>query len=113
MFFFSFYRRMMTLSVYLLIFSSLWVSSLYFNATVTDKHGERIKLRDAAKNFFNSPMFLQFKENVKVIISDAMENGWGNAWTNFVELLDPHGKTHALKVSHFHYERIWRNSEVK
>lgn len=91
-------KRLMNLSACLLIFSSLWISALYFNATVTDEHGERIKLRDAAKNFLNSPMFLQFKENLKIVISDAMKNGWGIAWTNFVELLDPHGKNHALKV---------------
>lgn len=82
-----------------LLFSSLWLSYLYFNATVTDKHGERIKLRDAAKNFLNSPMFLEFKMNIKAIYDDANENGWGNAWSNFVDSLDPFGEKHALKVS--------------
>nr|XP_027222959.1 dnaJ homolog subfamily C member 22-like [Penaeus vannamei] len=91
-------KRLATLAVCGLLFSSLWLSYLYFNATVTDKHGERIKLRDAAKNFLNSPMFLEFKMNIKAIYDDANENGWGNAWSNFVDSLDPFGEKHALKV---------------
>lgn len=93
-----FCKRMMILMLSCLIMSSLWASALYFNATVTDKQGERIKLRDAAKNFLNSPMFLKFKENLRVIYKDAQTNGWSEAWINFVELLDPFGEIHALKV---------------
>ncbi|KAG7155009.1 dnaJ homolog subfamily C member 22-like [Homarus americanus] len=93
-----FCKRFMTLMMCVVVFNSFWGSALYFNATVTDSQGERIKLRDAAKNFLNSPMFLEFKENLKVIFNDARENGWTNAWTNFVELLDPLGEGHALKV---------------
>ncbi|XP_037776245.1 dnaJ homolog subfamily C member 22-like [Penaeus monodon] len=91
-------KRLATFAVCGLLFSSLWLSYLYFNATVTDKHGERIKLRHAAKNFMNSPMFLEFKKNMKAIYDDANENGWGNAWSNFVDSLDPFGEKHALKV---------------
>ncbi|XP_063585506.1 dnaJ homolog subfamily C member 22-like isoform X1 [Penaeus indicus] len=91
-------KRLATFTVCGLLFSSLWLSYLYFNATVTDKHGERIKLRDAAENFLNSPMFLEFKKNMKAIYDDANENGWSNAWSNFVDSLDPFGEKHALKV---------------
>lgn len=80
------------------VFCGLWASHLYFNVTVTDKHGEEIKLRDAARNFLNSPMFLEFKRNLYVIYNDTMEHGWSTAWTNFVELLDPHGEMHSYKV---------------
>lgn len=93
-----FCKRTMVLTMSCLLMSSLWASALYFNATVTDKQGERIKLRDAAKNFLNSPMFLKFKENLRFIYNDAQENGWSIAWENFVELLDPLGEIHALKV---------------
>lgn len=91
-------KRFLTLGVSLLLFSTLWFSFLYFNASVTDKDGEKIKLRDAARHFINSPMFQEFKKNLYGIYNDTREHGWGEAWSNFVELLDPHGETHALKV---------------
>ncbi|XP_068215912.1 dnaJ homolog subfamily C member 22 isoform X1 [Palaemon carinicauda] len=91
-------RRLMVLGLCTTIFLSLWFSFLYFNATVTDKTGERIKLRDAAENFLNSPMFLEFKKNMKQLYNDIMEDGWQNAWSNFVELLDPLGERHSLKI---------------
>ena len=90
---------MMVLALCAAVFLGLWFSFLYFNATVTDKTGERIKLRDAAQNFLNSPMFLEFKKNMKALYNDIIKDGWQNAWSNFVELLDPLGERHALKVS--------------
>ncbi|CAL4114163.1 unnamed protein product, partial [Meganyctiphanes norvegica] len=91
-------RRFLTLCVCVVLFSTLWASFLFFNASVTDKQGERIKLRDAAVHFLNSPMFQEFKKNLYRIYNDTREHGFGEAWTNFVELLDPHGETHALKL---------------
>lgn len=90
---------MATLFMCGLIFMSLWASHFYFNATVTDKNGEEIKLRDAAKNFLNSPMFLEFKRNLGVLYNNTWEHGWKTAWINFIELLDPQGEMHALKVT--------------
>lgn len=95
----SFNRRMAALLGAGLIFTSLWASQLYFNATLTDKNGEKIKLRDAAKNFLNSPMFLEFKRNVGELYNNIWEYGWSTAWINFIELLDPQGEMHALKVT--------------
>ncbi|KAK8387515.1 hypothetical protein O3P69_018209 [Scylla paramamosain] len=91
-------KRLATLLMCGLVFTSLWASHFYFNATVTDKNGEEIKMRDAAKNFINSPMFLEFKRNLGVLYSNILEYGWKTAWTNFIELLDPQGEMHALKV---------------
>ncbi|XP_076052298.1 dnaJ homolog subfamily C member 22-like [Oratosquilla oratoria] len=91
-------RRILKLSCCWLVFSSLWVSFFYFNAEVTDRQGERIKLRDAARNFLNSPMFLEFKNNVWRIWNDIRVHGLHIAYANFVDMLDPLGEKHALKV---------------
>ncbi|KAG0699579.1 DnaJ subfamily C member 22 [Chionoecetes opilio] len=91
-------KRVGGLAVCGLLFMGLWASHFYFNATVTDKNGEVIKLRDAAKNFLNSPMFLEFKRNFGVLYNNTREYGWKTAWMNFIELLDPRGEMHALKV---------------
>ncbi|KAK4315079.1 hypothetical protein Pmani_013673 [Petrolisthes manimaculis] len=91
-------KRLMVMGACWAVFCGLWASHLYFNVTVTDKHGEEIKLRDAACNFLNSPLFLEFKRNLYVIYNDTIVHGWSIAWMNFVELLDPHGEIHAYKV---------------
>lgn len=43
------------------LYLSLWSSYLYFNATITDGEGEEIKLSDAVKHFFTSPIWTDLK----------------------------------------------------
>lgn len=44
-------------------------------------------------------MFLEFKRNVGKLYDNIWEYGWSTAWINFIELLDPQGEMHALKVN--------------
>lgn len=50
-------------TVCVLVFVGLLASYFYFNATLTDSEGEEIKLAEAVKHFFTSPMWLDLKVN--------------------------------------------------
>ena len=81
-----------------MVFLTFWASYLYFNAEVTDKHNVKIKFRDAVKNFWNSPLVQEFRKNAYIVYEDALNNGVGHAWAKLIELLDPLGEFHSLKV---------------
>ena len=91
-------RRFLRLSGWSLFFAALMSSFLYFNATIVSNNNEEIKLRDAVGNFLRSPMFQEFKTNTYKVYNDTWHEGAGQAYRNLIELLDPLGKTHALKV---------------
>ncbi|MCL4132140.1 UNVERIFIED_CONTAM: hypothetical protein GTU68_046889 [Idotea baltica] len=92
------WRRLLYLWMGWGLFCSLWVSYIYFNGEISYKDGEKARMKDAIHNFFKSPMFLEFKKNLRRLYDDAREHGWLHAWKNLVELLDPLGEFHALKV---------------
>lgn len=55
----------MAIALYLALFTSYF----YFNAVITDSDGEEIKLSEAVKHFFRSPMWLDLKvERIFVVI---------------------------------------------
>lgn len=54
-------RRILIVSLVVLLYGSCWASYLYFNATVVDSDGEEIKLTDAVKHFFTSPIWMDVK----------------------------------------------------
>ena len=43
-------------------------------------------------------MFQEFKGNAKKLYNDTWNEGFSQAWTNFIELMDPSGSIHALKT---------------
>ena len=94
-------------NIFLNIFLSFWCSYLYFNAEVVDKNQDRIKLRDAVKNFWNSPMILEFRKNMNIVYEDTWQNGYISGWNKLIELLDPLGERHALKVNKFFFLYIF------
>lgn len=53
--------RIAILTAAILIYSSLWASYFYFNATIVDNDGEEIKLSDAVKHFLTSPIWMDLK----------------------------------------------------
>ena len=81
------------------MFCALWLSLIYFNGELTYKDGETVKIKDMISNFVNSPMYSEFKNNTRQLYNDVFEVGWSQAWRNLMELLDPFGEYHALKVS--------------
>ena len=95
----SFFSRISKLFIGGLIFSSLWLSFLYFNGTITiASTKEKIRLRDAMGHFFTSPAWLEFKETLWRLYREGGEKGWSNAYDEFVESIDPTGEKHAYKV---------------
>ena len=90
---------MLNLGLCWLAFSSVWITFIYFNGEITYKDGTKAKLREAIPNFFRSPMFLEFKKNFWRLWEDTKHHGFKTAWFNMVELIDPLGEFHSLKVN--------------
>lgn len=99
--FLIYYRRLIQLGLCVLLYSSLWLSYLYFNAEMTDSSGESIKFRDGVANFLTSPLWTDFKQTFKSLISSLWTNGWYETWKKFMDDLDPLGEQQALKVNDF------------
>lgn len=94
----SFLKRISILSACGFIYLLLWSSWLYFNCSITDKNDEEIKCREAAKNFFKSPMWQECTkvfEDLKLYIHI---HGWSGLWREIIEAFDPQGEVNALKV---------------
>lgn len=93
-----FNRRLGYLGLCVLLYSSLWISYLYFNAEMTDSHGESIKFRDGVANFLTSPLWTDFKHTFNALLSSLWHKGWYSTWKQFMDDLDPFGEHQALKV---------------
>ena len=94
----TFCKRLQYLALGCLIICSLWGSFLYFNAQVTTEDGETVKLRDAVNHFFNSPVWLEFKEVLWGLYEEGQRNGWDNFYDEFVKALDPRGEKNAYRI---------------
>lgn len=91
-------RRLQILGIGALIICALWCSFFYFNAEVTTEDGETIKLRDAVNHFFNSPVWLEFRDVLKQLFEEGQKNGWDKLYDDFVKALDPRGEQNAYRV---------------
>ncbi len=80
------------------IYASLWGCYIYFNLKIVTKDGDRIKFRDAAKNFLNSPAVQEFTKNVGKLWEHMLEFGFWSTMQQLIESLDPLGEKHALRV---------------
>ncbi|KXJ28293.1 dnaJ homolog subfamily C member 22 [Exaiptasia diaphana] len=92
------WKRLQILGLGALIIFALWCSFFYFNAEVTTEDGEKIKLRDAVNHFFNSPVWMEFKDTIKQLYDEGQRNGWDKLYDDFVKALDPRGEQNAYKV---------------
>ena len=104
--FFILFRRISILGLCCLLYSSLWVSYLYFNAEITDSSGESIKFRDAIANFFTSPLWTDFKETLAGLIDSLWTKGFYSTWNQLMDDLDPLGERQAFKVYHQYIKAI-------
>ena len=94
----SFIKRVAILATCAIIYGSVWSSILLHNTYVTTSDGERVRLKDAVTNFFNSPAWSHTKETMWQLYKYLQENSWEEAWKEFVLSIDPEGETHAYKV---------------
>jgi len=92
------WKRLLILFLCCGLYSSLWVSYIYFNLRIVTKDGDEIRFRDAVGNFVKSPAFQQFSNNVADLWSHMRQEGFGAAWEKLIISLDPLGETNALKV---------------
>jgi len=92
------WKRVLILTLCLSLYASLWSSWIYFNCTIIDDDSREVKCREAISNFFNSPLWQDFRNvltNLKVYIQI---HGLSGIWKEIWEALDPQGETNALQT---------------
>jgi len=90
--------RLLVLIICCNLYSSLWLAALSQNAYVTTKDGQKVLIKDAIKNFFNSPAWEQMKDTFRFLWTGWRTHGYRHAWDEFVMKIDPEGETHAYRV---------------
>lgn len=91
-------KRLLILLLCGSLYASLWGSYLYFNCRIVTKDGDRVKLRDAARNFLKSPAVQEFARNLNNLWHHALAHGFWSTMQQLIESLDPLGEKHALRV---------------
>ncbi|XP_014664214.1 PREDICTED: dnaJ homolog subfamily C member 22-like [Priapulus caudatus] len=91
-------KRFCVLSFCGLLYLSMWGSFLFWNTSITYHDGETVKVHEALKHFFNSPLWNNMKHSVKDMLSDGWKHGWWAAGDRFTDMLDPLGEIHAYEV---------------
>lgn len=78
-----------------LLYSSLLISAVYFNGTITTQEGESIKVRVALSNFFKSPYWDHLKKafwaNLWDVWGEYKSGGWEGAKKRLMVLADFQG----------------------
>ncbi|XP_063987299.1 dnaJ homolog subfamily C member 22 [Diachasmimorpha longicaudata] len=91
-------RSLATYTLAVIIFWMLLSSYFYFNATLTDSEGEEIKVTEAVKHFFTSPIWLDLKTTLGTTWEQAKNQGFWATWRQLVDLSDPRGEINAYRV---------------
>ncbi|XP_011313940.1 dnaJ homolog subfamily C member 22 [Fopius arisanus] len=91
-------RSLAVYTISVIIFWSLLTSYFYFNATLTDSEGEEIKVTEAVKHFFTSPIWLDLKVTLGATWEQAKNQGFWATWRQLVDLSDPRGEINAYRV---------------
>ncbi|KAF7488901.1 DnaJ -like protein subfamily C member 22 [Sarcoptes scabiei] len=94
----NFLPSILLLIVCFSIYSSFWISWFYFNCKVTDKNDETIKCREALRNLFNSPAWLEFRSVCQNLWQFVRTHGISGVWNEIVDALDPQGEHNALRT---------------
>jgi len=81
-------------------FWGMILSYFYFNAEILDgETGESVKVRDALRHFFNSPLWKNFYRLMEEFFHMLRTKGFSEAFEFLSKKLDPSGRHHALEVS--------------
>ena len=80
------------------LYTSLWISYVYFNMRIVTRDGDEIPVREAVGNFLKSPAFTQFRSNVAELWGHAWEHGFFSTLQQLIDSLDPLGEKNALRV---------------
>ncbi|KAL7306778.1 hypothetical protein TKK_0001140 [Trichogramma kaykai] len=91
-------RRVVVFVAFALVYSSMWTSYFYFNATLTDSLGEEVKVSEAIKHFLRSPIWLDLKTCLDETWRHARHHGFWATWRQIIDFTDPRGEINAYKV---------------
>lgn len=95
-------KRVVVWTLVFLIYSSLVISFIYFNATITTQEGESIKVREAISNFFKSPYWKLLKKSFWLYTQELWEEyrnkGWEGARKKLMVLADIQGEERSRNV---------------
>ncbi|XP_057334756.1 dnaJ homolog subfamily C member 22 [Microplitis mediator] len=91
-------KRFLGLTLAVTLYLALWTSYFYFNAVVTDSDGEEIKLSEAVKHFFTSPMWLDLKTTLWATWEQIKNQGFWATWQQLIDMSDLRGEMNAYKV---------------
>lgn len=91
-------RRVAVLGTCAALFAALWCGYLYFHGTVTDSEGDEVPVYEALHHFFTSPWWLDVQQCAADTWRFAQHHGWYEVWRQMVDLSDPRGEQHALRV---------------
>jgi len=94
----GFCYRLLLLIVCCNLYSALWFMVFSHNAHVTTRDGQTILVKDAIKNFFNSPAWEEMKDTFYALCMGLKTHGYKHAWDEFVIKIDPEGETHAYRT---------------
>lgn len=95
----SFAKRVMIICLAILVYSSLWLSGLYFNCSFQDPETEEpIKCRTALDNFLKSSAYTNMAEAILLLVEHARHRGISGLWQEIMEEFDMTGKNSALSV---------------
>ncbi|XP_034947609.1 dnaJ homolog subfamily C member 22 [Chelonus insularis] len=91
-------KRCLALSCAICLYLSLWTSYFYFNAVVTDSDGEEIRLSEAVKHFFTSPIWLDLKTTLWSTWEQMKNQGFWATWHQLIDMSDLRGEINAYRV---------------
>uniref|UniRef100_A0A7G3AG17 Putative dnaj molecular chaperone similarity domain protein n=1 Tax=Lutzomyia longipalpis TaxID=7200 RepID=A0A7G3AG17_LUTLO len=91
-------KRGFYLSIAICLYSSLWVSYLYFNGKIQDSEGDEVPVHEAIRNFLTSPWWTDLKQTVADTWQFAKHNGWKETWRQIIDQMDADGEQNAYKV---------------
>ncbi|XP_075229309.1 TM2 and DnaJ domain-containing protein wurst [Lycorma delicatula] len=91
-------KRIVIISVCCLLYLSLWMSYLYFNAKFEDSDGEEIPLYEAIHDSLRSPWWSEFKQSLYDTWLFAQTHGWTEAWKQVIDLSEINKEENAFLV---------------
>lgn len=94
----GFFKRAFCICMAVSVYSSLWLSYLYFNGKIKDEDGDEVPVHEAIRNFLMSPWWTDLKQTIRDTWHFAQHNGWKETWRQIVEQMDMDGEQNAYKV---------------
>ena len=91
-------RRMTVLGLGGLLITSGLVGCILINGEVTSEDGQPVKIRDALKNFFGSPAWLQMRAALKQLWEELTKDGWSGFFSKLKDLTDVDGEDRSLQA---------------